>query len=86
MRMLATSIAILFAVGGSMILGPVVHAEDAPVAASPSDRHQGMMNGDMKAMMNMMGQMNQMMESCNRMMLSKNDRQEGKSPPKKEKQ
>lgn len=86
MRTFATLAVIVIAVSASVMLGPIARAQETSPTPSPPTTDRGMMNGDMKAMMGMMGEMNQMMENCNRMMLSKNYRQEEKSPPKKERQ
>lgn len=80
----ALSFAIL-AVGAGLAL-TAVNAQGvrpAPAAAEAADH--GMAGGDMKGMMNMMGQMSQMMENCNRMMQAMADGKSDKAPEDKKK-
>lgn len=72
------------AIGAALALAPALHAQETPKAVNPpATTDHGMMGGDMKGMMNMMGEMNKMMENCNRMMQTKDDRQ-NKEPAKKD--
>lgn len=80
MRTLATLAAIVIAVSASVTLGAIARAQETSPTPSPSTADRGMMNRDMKSMMDIMGQMHEMMLNCNRMMQIVNDRRDEKSP------
>ena len=61
------------AVAAGLALSPALRAEDGSGAQQPGMMQHG-------GMTNMMGQMNQMMDQCSRMMQSLNDRPAPKSP------
>lgn len=66
----------LLVVGGALAFTPAVRAQQTPpTPAPPAASDHGMMGGDMRGMMNMMGEMNKMMENCNRMMQTRHNRQ-----------
>ena len=84
MTKLATLSLGTLAAGVVFALTPLVHAQGTPPAPTPPPAvsDHGKMGGDMKGMMNMMGQMSQMMENCNRMMQQKEDGLPGNNPKK----
>ena len=72
MKKLFATAAVLAAVGTGLATTSVVQAEDArPAPQAPAQSDHGMMGGDMSGMMS---RMNKMMDTCEKMMQSKDQR------------
>ena len=69
--------------GGILALTPAVRAQETSTTPKPpAASDHGMMGGDTRGMMNMMGEMNKMMENCNRMMQTRDDDRQKADPGK----
>jgi protein CpxP len=64
-----TTILTTLSFGAALVTASTLLAQGPQTPANPP-MGQGMMGGDMQGMMRMMGQMNEMMDACNKMMQS----------------